>query len=241
MKVLLLDVNDELFKSCFGKDDDWPCQLESLGNKPSKDAIEAKLSEPGLGCVIVQGLDYADVVLPYYQKGGFVVYFGIYGEFDAPRRLSQVFGLDWSFSGYTKYDYQVTEAGQAVFGNEVMDQQYTKSNLLRVPADERLLAPKVEPTLEEYMKAEMGEGPFDEEDMEEGRRGYEYTKQCSLTQVPLAMHTNANGGRIAYLGFVNGDGNVPLFVRALCTSTKVTQEQVKKAPPKVSVRGIVFG
>jgi hypothetical protein len=39
----------------------------------------------------------------------------------------------------------------------------------------------------------------------------------------LAMHTSRNGGKIAYLGFVNGDGNIPKFVRALLTGQKTTK------------------
>jgi hypothetical protein len=35
------------------------------------------------------------------------------------------------------------------------------------------------------------------------------------------MHVNpSHCGKIAYLGFVNGDGNIPKFVRALLTGEK---------------------
>jgi hypothetical protein len=44
-----------------------------------------------------------------------------------------------------------------------------------------------------------------------------YVKYCEklYEQCPLAVHNNENDGRLAYLGFENGDGNIPYIVRAL--------------------------
>jgi hypothetical protein len=44
--------------------------------------------------------------------------------------------------------------------------------------------------------------------------------------VPLALHKDdVNHGRFAYLGFVNGDGNIPHIVRALLSGSKTQQQE----------------
>jgi hypothetical protein len=44
---------------------------------------------------------------------------------------------------------------------------------------------------------------------------------------PLALHRDANhGGRFAYLGFVNGRGNIPQIARALITSNNSAKQQL---------------
>ena len=64
----------------------------------------------------------------------------------------------------------------------------------------------------------------DEEDQADYARALvDYPRHCEEMEhcAPLVMHVDPiHGGKIAYLGFVNGDGNIPIFVRALLTGTK---------------------
>ena len=66
---------------------------------------------------------------------------------------------------------------------------------------------------------------LDDEDKEEyeSARDLGYPRHCQEMEnkASLAMHVNpSNGGKIAYLGFVNDNGNIPKFVRALLTGGK---------------------
>jgi hypothetical protein len=221
--VLLLGVDETLFKMCFGDDESWsPGRLESLDETCSQADLEEELSKSG--CVIIQEKNppHWGIVKRFYQDGGFVVYFGIEGEFDVPSWLSKELGLQWRFSAYTKHDYELTDIGKEILGDTITEQQYTKANLLEVPDQDKILAPKIR-TFEQYL--EDNYGPIEEcEDyeIEEARSGWGRHQRELAAQVPLAMHTNERGGRIAFLGFVNGDGNIPQFVRALCCQKKVT-------------------
>jgi hypothetical protein len=50
-----------------------------------------------------------------------------------------------------------------------------------------------------------------------------YPRHCQEMEnmASLAIHVNpSHGSQIAYLGFVNDDGNIPKFVRALLTGGK---------------------
>ena len=62
------------------------------------------------------------LVKSHYDKGSFVVYFGIYGEFNAPAKLSQAFGVQWRFSAYTKHEHQLSSVGIQWLGDEVTAQ-----------------------------------------------------------------------------------------------------------------------
>lgn len=222
--VLLLEVDDGLFKTCFGKDDEWPCRLESVGRNCSREEIERKLARKPASVVFEDtDVEHLDLLKRYYEAGGLLVYFGIYGEFRAPSWLSEQFGLQWRFSGYTKYDYVLTDVGKQVLGDSVTDQQYSKSNLLNVPEQDILMMPKV-PNFEEYMFNHIGLESYEDEDeatMAQYRTRHERLIQDLHGQVPMALHRSRGDGRIAYLGFVNGDGNIPRYVRALCSGTKV--------------------
>jgi len=215
--VLFLAVDDGLFKTCFGQDDQWPCRLESLDENCSRQDLEAKLSEKPASLVIMdtEECPHFDVVKEYYSKGGSVVYFGIYGEFAAPDALSREFGVQWKFSGYTKYNYVLSETGKRLLGDAITEQQYSKSNLLHVPESDRILKPAHD-DFDDYK-----EDCDSDEDDETIQEKYKQYQESLDSQVPMASHRNESGGRITYLGFVNGDGNIPKFVRALCCGTKV--------------------
>lgn len=216
--VVLLDVEDELFKECFGHDSQWPCQLLSLTSEEnSTDEISKVLKSSS--CVVIQNIGGPswNAIIDYYKSGGLVVYFGIVGEFSAPQDLSQAFGLNWHFSAYTRHDYVLTEAGKAILGDAITEQEYSKANLLSVPEEDRLLVPKnYYETLDDYIKEE-GDSDNERESMQ--KKYDELTEQLG-NEVPLALHKADHGGQMAYLGFVNGDGNISKFVRALCTRSK---------------------
>lgn len=217
--VLLLGVDDNLFTGCFGDSSKWKCKLESLPEDCSKSELTSMLNNPGLGCVVVEdneGPHWKDVIA-YFKRGGFVVYFGIIGEFAAPQMLSQVFGVQWSFSAYTTHVFELTEVGKQLFGDSVTEQQYSKANLLKVPKEDRIMVPKNDyATVAEFIQNEC------DSDDEDGHEQFAKRREILDAQVPLALHTASHGGRIAYLGFVNGDGNIPVIVRALCTGIKTS-------------------
>jgi hypothetical protein len=220
--VLLLAIDDNLFKTCFGADPLWPCKLECLSEKCTESELTTSLKSSY--CVVVDDEEecpHWETVKQYYRDGGLVVWFGIFGEFSTPAFLSREFGLEWKFSAYTKHDYVLTSVGKHVLGDAISEQQYTKSNLLAVPEQDRIMIPKG-PSWEDFVEE------ADETDEESPRiqEKYDRYRRELDQQVPLAMHrANDHGGRIAYLGFVNGDGNIPKFVRALCSGTKVMNEE----------------
>ena len=86
---------------------------------------------------------------------------------------------------------------------------YAKANLLAVPKGEALLLPK------RYSMDELG---MDEED---------YARYRHPTHTPLALHRNAKGGRLGWVGFVNHGHPIPDLVGALIRS---------KAQPAPSAR-----
>jgi predicted NUDIX family NTP pyrophosphohydrolase len=225
--VLLFGVDSDLFKTCFGKDDDeWSCKIESLTEDCTSSELQGMLSRPDLLSVVVQDLDspHWDAVVSYHQAGGFVVYFGIYGELDAPSALSGVFGLNWRYSAYTKESYELTPVGIQCLGDVITEQQYTKSNLVSAPEEDRIMIGKV-CTLEVYLRECVGEidedlDSDDEREIEEARTHYPRHCEEMRNKSPLVMHTASHGGKIAYLGFVNGDGNIPKIVRALVTGSQ---------------------
>mmetsp|Transcript_13864 Transcript_13864/g.33292 ORF Transcript_13864/g.33292 Transcript_13864/m.33292 type:complete len:210 (+) Transcript_13864:161-790(+) len=196
--VLFVGVDIELFKFCFGDDKKWsPFELRDFplpttaGSAQSLgDDLRAVLDSPGLSSVVIQDADIfmydhvgvGQAIKQYYDRGGIVCYFGIMGEHSDLAVLNTLFDLNgqWQYMACTSHEYEMTNSAQLVIGYEVMRQQYTKSNLLRVPIQDRWMVDKYE--------------------------------QC-----PLAVRKNSNGGRLAYLGFVNGDGNIPRIVKSVLT------------------------
>jgi len=221
--IVLFDIDAGLFKVCFGEDKEWPCKLIELSESSSYQEVQDTLTSPGVKSVVIQDTEgeYWPNIMEYYRNGGLVVYFGIYGEYAAPQQLSDVFTLNWRFSGYTNYEYELTEVGKEILGDSITNQQYSKSNLVSVPSNERLLVPKSPWSSFKQFREEECDS---EDDEETARKRYHDYSQRTGQQVPLALHRANHGGQVAYLGFVNGDGNIPQFVRALCscTTTKST-------------------
>lgn len=217
--ILFLGVDVDLFKGYFGYESEWKCRLESLPEDCSIMKLMYMLNKRGLVCVVVQDTEGPlwEEVMDYYQNGGFVVYFGHMGQCAAPLTLSSYFDVEWSFSAYTRHEYELTDVGKQLLGDSITEQMYSKSNLLRVPKEDRILVPKHDyATVEEFIQKEC------ELDDKDAHEKYAKRRTDLDMQVPLAMHNASHGGRIAYLGFVNSGGNIPLFVRALCTGMKTS-------------------
>jgi hypothetical protein len=223
--VLLVGVEQHLFEACFGNEDGWPCVFKWLDEECPLTVLASALNKEGLKSVVFQDYEgpHWDLLKGYYNDGGLLIYFGVYGEFQAPVDLSSQLGFRWRFSAYTTHEYTLTAVGRHYLGNVITEQQYTKANLLQVPEEDRLMIPKV-PSLKEYIDDQN----FDDDEpspqeLEVARKSYEDYRQELLSQVPLAMHRadNGSGGRFVYLGFVNGDGNIPKIVRALCTNLNI--------------------
>jgi hypothetical protein len=178
--ILLLNVEDDLFKSCYGKDEEWDCELKSLGEDCSEETLEAVLADPDLLCCVVQDTDtpHWNVLHEYYYNalGGFIVFFGIYGEFAVPAKLSSTFGLEWSFSAYTNEDYVLTDVGNnTLLGGDrclgipaeldavkqhllemLVGPFYTKAVLLKVPPEDRILTARKPKDIREYLVEVVG-------------------------------------------------------------------------------------
>lgn len=233
--ILLLDTDIGLFFSCFGKHEDWPDVVRLAGDCPDEE-LHSALDNANLICCVVQDVSSAARLKDYYDNGGYIVYFGIEGEFAAPAKLGSLFGLQWTFSGYSSYDYILTSAGKEIIGDAVTQQHYTKANLIQVPPQDQVLVAKHCSTLQEYLSQYLGwpEESFlpdgtpayhnDRDEMEEyesarDRKFPEHQKEMGM-YCPLALHTAPHGGRLCYLGFVNGSGDVPKFVKAVVTQSK---------------------
>jgi len=87
--------------------------------------IQKVMADPGLKSVVVD-LEEDDCYLPlvkqHYEKGGRVVWFGIYGEFAAPGLISKHFGCNWKVSVYTKHPYVLTEDGKDLLVDLIIEQ-----------------------------------------------------------------------------------------------------------------------
>ena len=218
--ILLYDINEELFFECFGKKASWPCDFQSVGKDCSKAQLKTILHNPQLTSVIIQehGGRHWNKVISYYKNGGFIVYFGIIGEYAAPKKLSEIFDLEWTYSAYTRHEYELTQVGKQILGDAITEQEYSKSNLIKAPVADRILVPKhhyasVKALIQDEFNGE--DGDIDEL-MEKGKARYDTIREELNGQVPLALHKANHGGRIAYLGFVNGAGNIPKLVQAVC-------------------------
>ena len=224
--ILLFGVDDDLFKSCFGKDEEWlPSSLKSLPEECSNLDLQAALVQPGLHCVVCMDVECFDRLQDYYDNGGFVAFFGIYGEFNVPNHLNS----QWKFSAYTNHEYELTSVAKHYIGDAISKQQYTKSNLVSAPEGDRIMIPKIgsfEDYLSENFDIDM-EDIYDTNDPDTANEVKAARKQWPRivdelsNQSPLVMHRNDQGGKVAYLGFVNHDGNIPKIVRALLNGIKV--------------------
>ena len=251
--IVFLDVDVGLFKTCFFKqtvqappkpsffggrappEEEWDSfeliVLDSGSGTVCADLSEA-LQKPGLRSVIFQGTEIESSLLStlrqFYDTGGLVVFFGIYGNYSDPSTLSQQFSFPstWDFAAYTKHDYEFTATARDYIDYDVKTQEYTKSNLLSVPVQDRWMVPKAQ-SLHEYIEEHAGcldgEAPNKEWEKEAEMAKAGYVKYCErlYQQCPLAVHKNKNGGRLAYIGFVNGDGNIPYIVRRLVANKKI--------------------
>ncbi len=226
--ILLLGIEEDLFTTVFGQRVEWSCEFQILGDDCTVIEATKALNDPNILCCVVQDTDnetHLNLITNHYNNGGFVAYFGIYGVFNAPTTLNQFFGVQWKYSAYTRHEYELTPVGIQLLGNAITEQQYSKSNLLSVPKEDRILVAKKYRTLEEYLYDVEGV-PRDVTNFNDGyQEDYEnafvdYPRHCEEMEkyAPLVMHVDPiHGGRMAYLGFVNGDGNIPKFVRALLT------------------------
>jgi len=243
--IVFVGVEVDLFKMCFVEtslnvsqprqenEEQWE-EFELIVIDETSATANADLSKslqnPAVRSVVFQDIEELDASLlhtlrQFYDSGGLVVYFGIDGVFTDSSALSKQFDLPeaWSYSGYTKYEYETTTIATDSIGFNVMESQYSKSNMLLVPMQDRWMVPKAVP-LHRYLLENAGcldDDASDDEwtrDAERVKAGY--IKYCEelYEYCPLAVHKNKNCGRLAYLGFVNGDGNVPYIVRALVTN-----------------------
>lgn len=222
--VLLLGIDDDLFKTCFGKDASWPCKIKCLSETCSRDVLDKALSEPGLNSVVFQDFEtHYQRLQQYFFEGGFLAYFGIYGEYAAPAQLSRDLKMGpWSFSAYTTHKYKLTSEALEKLGNKIEEQQYTKCNLVKAPVIDRLMVPEGV-SFQEYKEDHYYSDDDDyEEQVKKAPGSYEIYKNRLGEQSPLVMHKARHGGVIVYLGFVNGDGNIPSIVRALLSRNKTT-------------------
>ena len=225
----LLNIDEIFFLDhMFGQRDEWSCEFQTLRDDCTADEVEKALNDPNLLCCVVEHKDtHWDLIEKYYKCGGFVVYFGYEGVFNAPDMLNKTFGVQWKFSSYMRHEFELTPVGIELLGDAITEQQYSKSNMFSAPKNDRILVAKKCRTLEEYMREYMGldVDNFTEDDYAEfdadARIGFSQHIEEMENQAPLLMHTNpTHGGKIAYLGFVNDDGNIPKFVRALLTGIK---------------------
>jgi len=240
--IILLGLDVDLFKSCFFPKEEEPVKskqwashklilLDDESATASADLSDA-LQKPGVLSVVFQDTELNSALLnvlkQFYDAGGLVVFFGIYGNFSDPSRLSKQFALPeaWSFSAYTKHKYEITSTAMDSIGYSVTEQEYTKSNLLRVPVQDRWMVAKPQP-LHQYVEELAGclDGDAPDEDWKcaakKAKSGYVNYCEELYEQCPLAVHKNDNDGRLAYLGFVNGDDSIPKIVRALVTKKKI--------------------
>ena len=229
--IVLLGVQVDLFKSCFVATESlWaPYELIVLDESISSSKLSATLQKSGVCSVVFQDTDLDGSLLvtlkEYYDEGGLVVFFGIYGVYDDPSKLSVQFDLPkpWEFSAYTRYEYEITNIAMDCLGYKDMKAQRLKCNLLHVPIQDRWLVPKATPLhqfIEDHLGSlQIGEEPDDEWKRDVPKAKESYLEYCEglYRQCPLAVHQNANEGQLAYLGFVNGDGDVERVVNCVLT------------------------
>jgi hypothetical protein len=152
-----------------------------------------------------------------------VAYFGIIGEFAVPDRLGQIIGRPWKFYSYTRITIKVTDIGNEVLGGdtEITGQRlYVKCNFVSAPAEDRIMTGEVM-SFDEYLLRDYGVESLenmdedDKEEVEAARKSFPRWVEEQSHQAPLVMYRANNGGKLSYLGFVNGDGMIPMVVRKL--------------------------
>lgn len=240
--ILLLEVDVELFKICFGRDDDeWkPYELKTLSSSEQKawtvSELVAMLQDEGIQSVVVQHNmkewtgSQVEAIQTYLNSGGVVAYFGI--EDADTAILSSTLGLPpqrWRYSAYTKGEYELTGVAHEELGYGVMEQPYTKCNLLCVPVQDRWMVTKAMP-LHRYIDEVAGtlNGNENEEelaewnaDVKKAKEGYINYCEMEYEKCPLAVYKNKNNGKLVYMGFVNGQGNIPKIVKAVLTRSVI--------------------
>lgn len=227
--IVFVDSDFDLFKNCFMEDGDWGCRFEVAPDPCSSAQLSSLLSGDNIAAVVFQDgrTKHWEALKQYYLNGGVVVFFGIIGEFGAPYHFSNRLGFTWRFSSYTCHEFELTQNAISRLGGSVTMQQYTKSNLISAPEADRWMVPKT-PTLEEYLSDYVGyfdEATADEETLQEIKEAKEnYPKHIEElhNQCPLAVHEESNGGKFVYLGFVNGNDNIPKFLRGLLLGEQVS-------------------
>jgi len=245
--IVFVDVNVDLFKRCFfqeakepalkrkaprASEESWNSfELIIINTKSdtASDDLVRVLQNPGVRSVVIQNTEMGSSILSilkrFYDSGGLVVHFGISTKQNDPSTLSQQFGFPgaWKFSAYTNHSYEITSEGWDCLGYDVEEQERTKSFLLDVPIQDRWIVPKAQPLhkyISDWAGSLDGDEPDEEWKTEAERAKAGYVKYCEevYRQCPLAVHRNKNGGRLAYIGFANSDGNIPRIVRLLVTN-----------------------
>ncbi|KAL3786262.1 hypothetical protein HJC23_005340 [Cyclotella cryptica] len=228
-KILFVAADLELFKSCFIQGEWENCEFETAPDRCSSAQLTSLLTSNNLAAVVyMEGrTKHWEALKRYFDDGGVLVFFGIVGEFGAPYHFSSRLGFTWRFSAYTAHEFRLTPKAMSYLGSAVIEQQYTKSNLISAPEEDRWMVPKA-PTMEEYLSdyhdfSDEQDAAEDElEEIKEAREEYVKYVESLNNQCPLAVHENSNGGKFIYLGFVNGDGNIPKFVRGLFLGEKTS-------------------
>ena len=232
--ILFVDANYDLFKACFMEAGEWDgCKFEVAPDPCSAENLTSLLSDNSTAAVVFQEgrTKHWEALKEYYHNGGVVVFFGIIGEFGAPYHFSSRLGFTWRFSSYTCYEFELTHKAISKLGNAVTQQQYTKSNLISVPEEDCWMTPRIY-TMEEYVSECVGcsdEKNADEEtlqEIKEAKSSYPEYVEGMKSQSPLAVHEGQNGGRFVYLGFVNGDGNIPKFVRGTILGETISTQDL---------------
>jgi len=244
--IVFLGIDVDFFKKCFfreknptqpspyrAKHDETNWENFKLVNLDTRSAtvftdLSEALKNPNVRSVAFEDTDLEGELLStlkdFYNDGGLVAFFGINGKLDDASRLSSLFGLPepWSFSAYSSHEFELTYTAMDFVGFSVQQQERAKSSLLKVPIQDRWMVPKAQPLhiyVEENAGCLDGEAPDEEwnAQAEKAKAGYATYCEDLYKQCPLAVHSNDRGGRLAYLGFVNGRGKIPYIVRSLMT------------------------
>eukprot|EP00956_Cyclotella_meneghiniana_P005680 scaffold7302_cov72-Cyclotella_meneghiniana.AAC.15 len=205
--IVFIDADFDLFKTCFMEDGEWDnCKFEVAPDPCSAGHLASLLTSDNVSAVVFQE--------------------GRTKHWEALKQL----GFTWRFSSYTCHEFELTPKAISHLGNSAIQQQYTKSNLISAPEEDRWMVPKTA-TIEEYVSDIVGyseEATADEETLDEIREAKaNYPKHIEelRNQCPLAVHEGPNGGKFIYLGFVNGDGNIPKYVRGAIMGEKITASE----------------
>ena len=237
--ILLLGVDLNQFNTCFierKSEDEWkPYKLKILEENCDVSELSSTLQRSR--SVVIQNIALA-ALKNYFKSGGTVLYLGNSGGGSsqcraAPKALCKAFGLPqkWHYCAYSKEEYELTyTAREYISPYEIVDQQYGKCNLLSVPVQDRWMVPKTV-SLHEYIENHAGLLDGEEPDeawkvnAQKAKDGYVQYCESLYQKCPLAVHKNqTNDGKLVYMGFVNGDGNIPMIVKSILTGEKINME-----------------